>query len=55
MVNGWFRNGNTDYAPVRELEEGDEAVYAAGIMIYAVRETTTAGRSAWPCLPAGAA
>jgi len=55
MVNGWFRNGNTDYAAqYANWKRAMRPVYAAGIMIYAVRGNHDSGpaRLALPPLPA---
>lgn len=55
LVNGWFRNGGTDYATqYANWKRAMSPVYAAGIRIYAVRGNHDSGpeRLALPPLPA---
>lgn len=55
LVNGWFRNGDVDYATqYAEWKRAMRPVYAAGIRVYAVRGNHDSGpeRLALPPLPA---
>ena len=54
LVNGWFRNGGTDYrAQYANWKKAMEPVYTAGIMVFAVRGNHDSGpeRLVLPPLP----